>query len=140
MVVGPDVYEFVAWQVRGLAGKLPTCHHRKLCLLGGKLSCGLVFVYMGWQVRAECWRGRYRGVHGALIGGRQMRACRCVSGSGRIMTASDMMFDTFSCVYSAAPPTSLQCDQDAYACTGQKCSAQSIVFMHDNWAEAGESN
>lgn len=31
----------------------------------------------------------------------------------------------------------LQCDQDAYACTGQKCSAQSILFMHDNWAEAG---
>lgn len=30
-----------------------------------------------------------------------------------------------------------QCDQDAYACTGQKCSAQSILFMHDNWAEAG---
>lgn len=30
-----------------------------------------------------------------------------------------------------------QCDQDAYACSGQKCSAQSILFMHDNWAEAG---
>lgn len=30
-----------------------------------------------------------------------------------------------------------QCDQDAYACTGQKCSAQSILFMHDAWAEAG---
>eukprot|EP01029_Cantina_marsupialis_P028412 TRINITY_DN776130_c0_g1_i1.p1 TRINITY_DN776130_c0_g1~~TRINITY_DN776130_c0_g1_i1.p1 ORF type:complete len:546 (+),score=183.75 TRINITY_DN776130_c0_g1_i1:23-1639(+) len=30
-----------------------------------------------------------------------------------------------------------QCDQDAYACTGQKCSAQSILFMHENWAEAG---
>ncbi|KAK9119390.1 hypothetical protein Scep_017483 [Stephania cephalantha] len=26
------------------------------------------------------------------------------------------------------------CDQDAYACTGQKCSAQSILFMHENWA------
>lgn len=25
------------------------------------------------------------------------------------------------------------CDQDAYACSGQKCSAQSIVFMHENW-------
>ena len=24
------------------------------------------------------------------------------------------------------------CDQDAYACTGQKCSAQSILLMHDN--------
>ena len=22
------------------------------------------------------------------------------------------------------------CDQDAYACSGQKCSAQSILFMH----------
>ena len=30
-----------------------------------------------------------------------------------------------------------QCDQDAYACTGQKCSAQSIMFMHENWKESG---
>lgn len=30
-----------------------------------------------------------------------------------------------------------QADQDAYACSGQKCSAQSILFMHHNWAEAG---
>ena len=30
-----------------------------------------------------------------------------------------------------------QCDQDAYACSGQKCSAQSMLFMHDNWAAAG---
>lgn len=29
------------------------------------------------------------------------------------------------------------CDQDAYACSGQKCSAQSIVFMHKNWVDAG---
>ncbi|TMW63749.1 hypothetical protein Poli38472_002690 [Pythium oligandrum] len=29
------------------------------------------------------------------------------------------------------------CDQDAYACSGQKCSAQSILFMHKNWVEAG---
>lgn len=28
-----------------------------------------------------------------------------------------------------------QCDQDAYAFSGQKCSAQSILFMHDNWAK-----
>lgn len=27
------------------------------------------------------------------------------------------------------------CDQDAYACTGQKCSAQSILFMHENWKQ-----
>ncbi|GAB4860715.1 Mitochondrial fission 1 protein [Ancistrocladus abbreviatus] len=26
------------------------------------------------------------------------------------------------------------CDQDAYACSGQKCSAQSILFMHEKWA------
>jgi 1-pyrroline-5-carboxylate dehydrogenase len=25
------------------------------------------------------------------------------------------------------------CDQDAYACSGQKCSAQSILFMHEVW-------
>lgn len=30
-----------------------------------------------------------------------------------------------------------QCDQDAYACSGQKCSAQSMLFMHSNWAKAG---
>uniref|UniRef100_A0A7S2XK85 Aldehyde dehydrogenase domain-containing protein n=1 Tax=Attheya septentrionalis TaxID=420275 RepID=A0A7S2XK85_9STRA len=30
-----------------------------------------------------------------------------------------------------------QCDQDAYASSGQKCSAQSIVFMHENWEKAG---
>lgn len=30
-----------------------------------------------------------------------------------------------------------QSDQDAYACSGQKCSAQSILFMHENWVEAG---
>mmetsp|Transcript_10418 Transcript_10418/g.15652 ORF Transcript_10418/g.15652 Transcript_10418/m.15652 type:complete len:560 (-) Transcript_10418:2243-3922(-) len=28
-----------------------------------------------------------------------------------------------------------QCDQDAYASSGQKCSAQSILFMHKNWGE-----
>jgi len=30
-----------------------------------------------------------------------------------------------------------QCDQDAYASIGQKCSAQSIVFVHENWKAAG---
>ena len=29
------------------------------------------------------------------------------------------------------------CDQDAYAHTGQKCSAQSILFAHKNWEAAG---
>jgi 1-pyrroline-5-carboxylate dehydrogenase len=29
------------------------------------------------------------------------------------------------------------CDQDAYAYSGQKCSAQSILFMHENWSKAG---
>ena len=29
-----------------------------------------------------------------------------------------------------------QCDEDAYNASGQKCSAQSILFMHENWAEA----
>jgi 1-pyrroline-5-carboxylate dehydrogenase len=33
-----------------------------------------------------------------------------------------------------------QCDQDAYACSGQKCSAMSILFMHDNWANSGLLN
>jgi hypothetical protein len=30
-----------------------------------------------------------------------------------------------------------QCDQDAYAYSGQKCSAQSILFAHDNWVAKG---
>ncbi|GBG29089.1 Delta-1-pyrroline-5-carboxylate dehydrogenase 12A1, mitochondrial [Hondaea fermentalgiana] len=30
-----------------------------------------------------------------------------------------------------------QCDQDAYAISGQKCSAQSMLFCHENAAEAG---
>jgi 1-pyrroline-5-carboxylate dehydrogenase len=29
-----------------------------------------------------------------------------------------------------------QCDEDAYNATGQKCSAQSVLFAHENWAEA----
>ncbi|MQM14152.1 hypothetical protein Taro_047083, partial [Colocasia esculenta] len=29
------------------------------------------------------------------------------------------------------------CDQDAYACSGQKCSAQSILFAHENWSSSG---
>jgi 1-pyrroline-5-carboxylate dehydrogenase len=29
-----------------------------------------------------------------------------------------------------------QCDEDAYNATGQKCSAQSILFMHRNWSSA----
>lgn len=28
------------------------------------------------------------------------------------------------------------CDQDAYAYSGQKCSAQSALFVHKNWLEA----
>lgn len=28
------------------------------------------------------------------------------------------------------------CDQDAYACSGQKCSAESILFVHENWNSA----
>eukprot|EP01095_Lingulamoeba_sp_RSL-Kostka_P017393 TRINITY_DN9003_c0_g1_i1.p1 TRINITY_DN9003_c0_g1~~TRINITY_DN9003_c0_g1_i1.p1 ORF type:complete len:556 (-),score=193.33 TRINITY_DN9003_c0_g1_i1:157-1824(-) len=30
---------------------------------------------------------------------------------------------------------SWQCDQDAYGSTGQKCSAQSILFVHENWSK-----
>eukprot|EP00742_Colponemidia_sp_Colp-10_P000630 GILJ01000688.1.p1 GENE.GILJ01000688.1~~GILJ01000688.1.p1 ORF type:complete len:547 (-),score=78.12 GILJ01000688.1:117-1757(-) len=29
------------------------------------------------------------------------------------------------------------CDQDAYAMSGQKCSAQSMLFAHSNWVKAG---
>lgn len=30
-----------------------------------------------------------------------------------------------------------QADQDAYAATGQKCSAQSMLIAHENWMEIG---
>lgn len=30
-----------------------------------------------------------------------------------------------------------QSDEDAFACSGQKCSAQSILFAHENWVKAG---
>jgi 1-pyrroline-5-carboxylate dehydrogenase len=29
-----------------------------------------------------------------------------------------------------------QCDEDAYNASGQKCSAQSILFVHENWRDA----
>lgn len=35
------------------------------------------------------------------------------------------------------PYVAYVCDQDAYAHTGQKCSAQSILFVHTNWIKAG---
>lgn len=28
-------------------------------------------------------------------------------------------------------------DQDTYAASGQKCSKQSVVFVHENWVKAG---
>jgi 1-pyrroline-5-carboxylate dehydrogenase len=31
----------------------------------------------------------------------------------------------------------LQCDRDAYAASGQKCSAQSLLAVHDNWVKLG---
>ena len=30
-----------------------------------------------------------------------------------------------------------QCDQDAYAAGGQKCSATSLMFAHENWENVG---
>ena len=30
-----------------------------------------------------------------------------------------------------------QSDQDAYAASGQKCSAQSMLIAHENWMERG---
>lgn len=35
------------------------------------------------------------------------------------------------------PFVAVQCDQDAYAASGQKCSAQSIMFMHQDWEDQG---
>ncbi|GMH32423.1 hypothetical protein BSKO_00257 [Bryopsis sp. KO-2023] len=38
---------------------------------------------------------------------------------------------------SSVPHAAWVCDQDAYAFSGQKCSAQSILFAHENWVNAG---
>lgn len=42
--------------------------------------------------------------------------------------------DDLTCFYDMMPKQvdyiSWVCDQDAYACSGQKCSAQSMLFMH----------
>jgi 1-pyrroline-5-carboxylate dehydrogenase len=35
------------------------------------------------------------------------------------------------------PYVAWQADQDAYACSGQKCSAQSLLFAHRAWVKAG---
>jgi 1-pyrroline-5-carboxylate dehydrogenase len=35
------------------------------------------------------------------------------------------------------PYVAWQADQDAYAFSGQKCSAQSMLIAHDNWIDAG---
>ncbi|KAF8821001.1 aldehyde dehydrogenase (naD) family protein [Cardiosporidium cionae] len=35
------------------------------------------------------------------------------------------------------PYVAWQCDQDAYAISGQKCSAQSFLLAHTNWIQAG---
>ncbi|MBI4407366.1 MAG: aldehyde dehydrogenase family protein [Candidatus Kerfeldbacteria bacterium] len=35
------------------------------------------------------------------------------------------------------PYVAWQSDQDAYAASGQKCSAQSVVFAHRNWLDGG---
>lgn len=35
------------------------------------------------------------------------------------------------------PYVAWQSDQDAYACSGQKCSAQSMLFAHRAWVKAG---
>jgi len=41
------------------------------------------------------------------------------------------------CNSAWVPYVSWQSDQDAYAASGQKCSAQSILFVHENWEKAG---
>lgn len=38
---------------------------------------------------------------------------------------------------SSVPQIGYICDQDAYAFSGQKCSAQSILVAHKNWIGAG---
>lgn len=38
---------------------------------------------------------------------------------------------------SSVPQIAWVCDQDAYACSGQKCSAQSILIAHTNWVNSG---
>lgn len=42
------------------------------------------------------------------------------------------LYNIFSILYWLQEDyTAWVCDQDAYACSGQKCSAQSLLFMHE---------
>lgn len=51
---------------------------------------------------------------------------------------SHILIPSFSpLLVAAAAAVAWVCDQDAYACSGQKCSAQSMLFVHRNWVKSG---
>lgn len=48
-----------------------------------------------------------------------------------------LCYDAYSFKPHEIDYVAYQCDQDAYAISGQKCSAQSILIMHENWEKTG---
>lgn len=73
-----------------------------------------------------------------FTGSRKVAEALCASLGGRVFL-EDAGFDwkILGPDVAALPHVAWQCDQDAYACSGQKCSAQSMLFMHENWVAAG---
>ncbi len=64
--------------------------------------------------------------------------CQIMNGKVRLEDAGfDWKILGADCKDAWVPYVSWQSDQDAYAASGQKCSAQSILFAHENWVKAG---
>jgi hypothetical protein len=64
------------------------------------------------------------------------------SGCGSSRRPSCVIPDVFTPLRRSPPTAALLLPpvytlQDAYACSGQKCSAQSVLFAHKNWVKAG---
>ena len=111
----------------------------RLCAdLGGRVF--LEDAGFDWKVLGPDVPPRSSAEAGATAGARAVAAA---TAAGFLSSGSSSSSSSAS---SSSPPSvtvpdidyvAWQCDQDAYACSGQKCSAQSILFMHDNWVSAG---
>lgn len=58
--------------------------------------------------------------------------------SAKLLLSSSSLFSPCMSSLQEVDYVAQTCDGDAYNCSGQKCSAQSILFMHENWEK--ESN
>ena len=52
-------------------------------------------------------------------------------------TSTSITATTLLLLSTTTPLLLWQADQDAYAASGQKCSAQSMLIAHENWMELG---